>query len=40
MRLLRLPIGQNEELVYATAELLKREMANGKIAMRFYAPDA
>lgn len=38
---LRLPLrpGGNEEIVYATAELLKYEMANGKIRMRFYAPD-
>ncbi|HKQ80184.1 MAG TPA: beta-galactosidase [Blastocatellia bacterium] len=38
---LRLPLraGGKEEIVYATAELLKYEMANGKIRMRFYAPD-
>ena len=38
---LRAPLrqGGKEEIVYATAELLKREMANGKIRMRFYAPD-
>ncbi|MGE3439285.1 MAG: beta-galactosidase [Blastocatellales bacterium] len=38
---LRLPLSQSrkEEIVYATAELLKYEMANGKIRMRFYAPD-
>jgi hypothetical protein len=28
-----------EAIVYATAELLKYELANGKIRMRFYAPD-
>ncbi len=37
---LRLPLGQNEEVIYATAELVNRELANGKILMRFYAPDA
>lgn len=38
---LRLPLGSGgEEVVYATAELTKREMANGKIHLRFYAPDA
>lgn len=38
---LRLPLGSGgEELIYATAELTRREMANGKILMRFYAPDA
>lgn len=38
---LRLPLGSGgEEIVFATAELTKREMANGKISMRFYAPDA
>jgi Glycosyl hydrolases family 35 len=38
---LRLPLrpGGKEEIVYATAELLKYGMANGKIRMRFYAPD-
>jgi hypothetical protein len=38
---LRLPLSQGgkEEIVYVTAELLKYEMANGKIRMRFYAPD-
>ncbi len=38
---LRLPLrpGAEEEIVYATAELLKYEMANGRIRMRFYAPD-
>ncbi|HQR33666.1 MAG TPA: beta-galactosidase [Blastocatellia bacterium] len=37
---LRLPLGSGgEELIYATAELTKRELANGKISMRFYAPD-
>lgn len=37
---LRLPIGTGgEQVIYATAELIKREMANGKISMRFYAPD-
>ncbi len=38
---LRLPLRQDgeEEIVYSTAELLKYEMANGKIRMRFYAPD-
>ncbi|MDQ3011475.1 MAG: beta-galactosidase [Acidobacteriota bacterium] len=38
---LRLPInnGQGEEVTYATAELVKHEMANGKIRLRFYAPD-
>ncbi|MEK7833730.1 MAG: hypothetical protein AAB401_21765, partial [Acidobacteriota bacterium] len=38
---LRLPLGSGgEEIVFATAELTKREMANGKISLRFYAPDA
>jgi hypothetical protein len=39
---LRLPIhnGQGEEITYATAELIKHELANGKIRLRFYAPDA
>ncbi|MBS1788868.1 MAG: beta-galactosidase [Acidobacteria bacterium] len=38
---LRLPLGSGgEELVFATAELTKHELANGKILMRFYAPDA
>ncbi|HEX8998327.1 MAG TPA: beta-galactosidase [Blastocatellia bacterium] len=37
---LRLPLGQDEEIIYATAELVKREQASGKITMRFYAPDA
>lgn len=38
---LRLPLGSGgEEIVFATAELTKRELANGKILMRFYAPDA
>ncbi len=38
---LRLPIGDGgEQLVFATAELIKREMANGKICLRFYSPDA
>ena len=37
---LRLPLGSgSEEILFATAELTKREMANGKILMRFYAPD-
>jgi hypothetical protein len=38
---LRLPLSQGgkEEIIYATAELLRREIANGKIKMRFYAPD-
>src|SRR5262245_56094535 len=36
---LRLRPGGKEEIVYATAELLKYEMANGTIRMRFYAPD-
>ncbi len=36
---LRLRPGGREELVYATAELLNYEIANGKIRMRFYAPD-
>ena len=31
--------GGKEEIVYATAELLKYEVVNGKIRMRFYAPD-
>jgi hypothetical protein len=30
---------EREEIYYATAELVKREMANGKLLMRFYAPD-
>lgn len=38
---LRLPIGDGgEQVIFATAELIKREMANGKIYMRFYSPDA
>ena len=38
---LRLPLGSGgEELLFATAELTKRELANGKISLRFYAPDA
>jgi hypothetical protein len=39
---LRLPLRPSgkEEVVYATAELVRYEMANGKIRMRFYAPDA
>lgn len=38
---LRLPLGSSgEELIYATAELTKRDKGNGKIFMRFYAPDA
>ncbi len=38
---LRLPLGPTgEELIYATAELTKRDFANGKIHLRFYAPDA
>ena len=38
---LRLPLAASgEELIYATAELTRRELANGKISMRFYAPDA
>ncbi|MDX2040820.1 MAG: beta-galactosidase [Acidobacteriota bacterium] len=38
---LRLPLGSGgEELLFATAELTRRELANGKISMRFYAPDA
>ncbi len=38
---LRLPLGSGgEEVVYATAELTKRELSNGKIHLRFYAPDA
>ena len=37
---LRLPLGSaSEEIVYSTAELTRREMANGKISLRFYAPD-
>ncbi|MEO6723828.1 MAG: beta-galactosidase [Blastocatellia bacterium] len=38
---LRLPINnsQGEEITYATAELVKHEMGNGKIRLRFYAPD-
>jgi hypothetical protein len=38
---LRLPLGAEEgdEVFFATAELLKREAANGRIVMRFYAPD-
>jgi len=37
----RLPInhGQGEEVTYATAELLNHELANGRIRLRFYAPD-
>ncbi|MCI0523683.1 MAG: hypothetical protein L0Y75_00330, partial [Acidobacteria bacterium] len=30
---------EREEIYYATAELISREVANGRIAMRFYAPD-
>ncbi|MGE0885106.1 MAG: beta-galactosidase [Blastocatellales bacterium] len=38
---LRLPIGDGgNQVIFATAELIKRETANGKISMRFYAPDA
>jgi hypothetical protein len=38
---LRLPLGYaGEELIYATAELTKRDKGNGKISLRFYAPDA
>ncbi len=38
---LQLPLneGGKEKVVYATAELIKREVANGKIFLRFYAPD-
>jgi hypothetical protein len=38
---LRLPInnGQGERINYATAELLKHEIANGTIRLRFYAPE-
>jgi hypothetical protein len=36
---LRLPLGDGE-IYYATAELIEREAANGRMAMRFYAPDA
>jgi beta-galactosidase GanA len=38
---LQLPLrqGGEEKVVYATAELVKREVANGKIFLRFYAPD-
>ncbi|MGH9834510.1 MAG: beta-galactosidase, partial [Blastocatellia bacterium] len=38
---LQLPLRQDgkEKVVYATAELIKREVANGKIFLRFYAPD-
>ncbi len=37
---LRLPLGAEEgdEIFFATAELVKREAANGRILMRFYAP--
>lgn len=38
---LRLPLGSaGEELIYATAELTRRDKGNGKISLRFYAPDA
>ncbi len=38
---LRLPMGSaGEELIYATAELTRRDKGNGKISLRFYAPDA
>ncbi len=33
------PQPDREEILYATAELVSREMANGKIRMRFYAPN-
>jgi hypothetical protein len=38
---LQLPLseGGQEKVVYATAELIKREVANGKVFLRFFAPD-
>ena len=39
---MRLPLGESgaEEIVYATAEVLRRELANGKISLRVYAPES
>lgn len=34
-----LPLSAAAEIYYATAELTRRELANGRIALRFYAPD-
>lgn len=36
---LRLPVSDAGIIEYATAELVRRQYANGKISMRFYAPD-
>ncbi|MGE0100944.1 MAG: beta-galactosidase [Blastocatellales bacterium] len=36
---LRLPLSDDFGIEYATAELIRREYANGKILLRFYAPD-
>ena len=37
---IRLPLANREdEVYYATAELIRRETANGKIVLRLYAPD-
>ncbi|QQS48899.1 MAG: beta-galactosidase [Acidobacteriota bacterium] len=36
---LRIPVSDDVKIEYAAAELVRHEYANGKVSLRFYAPD-